>query len=82
MREPTFGEFYFEIEVPDYEHEGDCERHRDFVENVLNDNEITNVRVSYLVDFNYEDGYQGIVTLRGPKDLTEKVKGLDEIFDM
>ena len=80
MKKAKEGEFLIESYVPDYEHDGDCESWESEIDDVLKEAGVNGVYTSWYTDYDYEDGDQGYVTIRGPKAMEQKVRdALEEV---
>ena len=73
------GEFLILDRVPDYEHDGDCRAHISWMEEELEEAGIDpkkdKVVFSWFTDYD-EDGEEGWVTVRGPKELEKKYRDI------
>jgi len=68
------GEFLIMDRTPDYEHQGDNEAHIQFIKDELKEANIDTSKLNFSWFTDYDDGEEGIVTIRGAKALEKRVR--------
>jgi hypothetical protein len=68
------------IDVPDYEHEGDCQSWECTLLDELKQNGVTSINSSWNTEYDCECGMTGYVTLSGSKSLENKVNEILDCF--